>query len=379
MAALPPLRLRAQLDNDLVDGSGGKRRKQDLYVLSLACTGPGHSSHSIAAALSSNTIKLFAAEHLALTSELSSAHEQRISELHFANTQADLLYSCSLDRTVKCWDRRSGDCVATYDVGDEVLSCSLSGDDRTLAASSNASVKLWDLRGGPGEASRVLTEAFTEPVTRVLFHGGSPSVLVTGDEDGLICLFDLSIADEDDCLQSVFNEVQHVADLGVFGAANEFLWVTSETETFSVWNAREEERVAHFEDARGELSRGAGRLQRETGAAFAAPAEEAGALVEYVVGGHQTAGLDLLLLAGNSEGGLVLSRVRRGALEPLQLLSGGHEATVRRAAWLPGLPVMVTGGEDGRLCMWGPGGEGPAAGSDAESSGAKGKKRQKLT
>lgn len=86
--------------------------------------------------------------------------------------------------------------------------------------------------------------------------------------------------------------------------------------------------------------------------------------VDYLVDcAFDAATLQLYLVAGNHAGDCFLLRLLPERVEPVAAVSGAHRACVRCAVW--DSSALVTGGEDGRLCLWQPEGGAPARESPA--------------
>jgi len=245
---------------------------------------------------------------------------------------------------------------------EEALSVSI-GYGGALAAvgGSRGLIHFYDLRsvGGPGVGNGgtssntddrpsllgTYEDAHTEEVTRVRFQpspdlsGTTTSLLVSSSEDGLVCTHDTSKPNEEAALSSVLNVGTPLRDVGFFGPAGEGLYCLTGSETISVWHHDSAQRLCDFgADVRDHLS------------------NSAGCDIGYLVGCTWD-GNELSLLGGNSEGNAAVFRIDAGSMTLSHTMSGGHKGCVRgfvvsRDVIQSRHRVLVTGGEDARLCEW---------------------------
>ena len=230
-----------------------------------------------------------------------------------------------------------------------------------LAVGLGAEVVLLDLRradgsgggGGGGGASPALLERYSdshsEDVTGLQWHPALPAALLSSGEDGLVCAFDTRVGGEMDAITSVLSVGSAVRHVGVFGAHGAHAHVATADGGFSLWNLGSAERVGDFPGLRAQA--GAGGV----------------AGWDFLVAARWDARADAVaLLAGGVGGELHLARVGRGeAALVASAGSAGHSACVRGAAWEEGGDRLFTGGEDGRVCVWGEGAPGGGAGGAA--------------
>ena len=81
-------------------------------------------------------------------------HDRGLACIEF---RGDLIISGSNDKKIKIWSASTGECVQTL-TGHEQLVRALSFDPGTMrlvSASYDRSIKVWDLKGGPGAAKCV--------------------------------------------------------------------------------------------------------------------------------------------------------------------------------------------------------------------------------
>ena len=272
------------------------------------------------------------------------------------------------------FDAASGRALERYDVRPPgpVFSCHASPDGLLVAAGSKERVVLFDRRTGKQVA--VLQESFSDDVTQVRFTQDS-RYLVAGGEDGLITIFDVGKGtfDEDDALAAVLSTDTSIAKLGFYGKRGDMLWCTTNIETLHCFNwhaavaeddAAGIESTTVLEDARGDAARAA----REAGVAELAK-------VDYLIGCQYDAVLErLTLAAGTAEGAVGIFPISKSKTKakikikaPDHVCCGGHRTVVRACEFHNARRggggggggahrQLVTAGEDGRVCVWTPGG-----------------------
>lgn len=94
-----------------------------------------------------------------------------------------------------------------------------------------------DLRN-PSSVYAEFIESHNDDITQAKFHPISPTQLITGSVDGLICNFNLNSFKEDKDLVGVINSGSSINRAGYFGNA-EYVYCLTHNETFSLWGAPE--------------------------------------------------------------------------------------------------------------------------------------------
>lgn len=363
----------------LVNAYGASHTHEPPYTLALA----RHPTEpQIAAAASDHTValrRLDAAaahrrQHLVADDALACAnggpaHRGRINDLAYGPPHAPTLFSAGSDAAVRGWDARtrasSAAAVLTFTTQsaglgrEEVWSVSAS-TGQLVAAGTQSAVLVWDVRSAARPLHRF--EVHTEAVSAVRFQPGSPTTLLSGSVDGLLCAIDCTQADEDSAVTSIYNTEAPVASLGFFGdAPSAQVYVLSSVETLSVWNLQHSGAcVARFDAI----------IRTPADDDGGGPAPEG---VDYLVGcAYDEAAARLYLLAGEHSGTLHVLAVEPGALTVLSTLKGGptsgHTADVRCCCWSG--DALVTGGEDARLCLWSAAGGSDAAAAPRSNKGS---------
>lgn len=128
------------------------------------------------------------------------------------------------------------------------------------------------------------------------------------------------------------------------------MYCCSNTETLSLWHAAGAQRIVDYGDIRA-LSRGQSPASSGEGKAEGSRGNW-GFDVDYIVGCRYEGEGDMLwLVTGGFEGGACLATVSPDSIIPEAMLSGGHSEQVRTFDWLG--DSLATGGEDGKICLWG--------------------------
>jgi hypothetical protein len=303
---------------------------------------------------------------------------------------------------------------AQLPLGQAALSISLGYDGYLCAVGSNkARVHFFDLRS-PHQLLGSYVDAHTDEVTQVKFQApgsssgsGSRNTLLTASEDGLVCLFDTTQPTEESALKAVLNIGAPSRKVGFCGPDLNTIYCLTGSETLSFWNADSATCVLNF----GSTTR---QVLSQATAAIADNSSNNMMSMDYLVDAHwDAASQEFLLLAGtvggsssnnaaatssaslSSIGDTALFRLtanddhrrrheyvqqqqqqhqfegrhhcigdymdhappppqqqqQQQQFEVCHVLRGGHRGVVRGWCSLS-QSVMVTAGEDARLCEW---------------------------
>ena len=253
-------------------------------------------------------------------------------------------------------------------------------------------------------------DAHTEEVTKVRFQTTMTSsssattktssvdrgktILASASEDGLIAIHDPSQPTEDAALLSVLNIGIPTRNIGFFGPNYEGIYALTGSESMSVHHWDSGQRICDVGGGMGlrdVLSEAVVRLMGDndddnnmTRATMSDHDDDGNNIIEYLVGctwapqvpsssslsmpsspmSSASSFPALHLLAGNSDGDGYLFQVDADRITPLMHLKGGHKGCIRDFSWMEynnnggnggnGMNgrVLVTGGEDSRLCQW---------------------------
>ncbi|KAJ3748832.1 WD40-repeat-containing domain protein [Lentinula detonsa] len=279
-----------------------------------------------------------------------------------------VLVSSGKDGSVKVWDERSRGCgIKMTDLGKSraFLSFDVSLDGYTLAAGTelqgeDASVLYWDPRQ-PNTPLRTHTSTHSDDITAVHFSPSRPGVLLTASSDGLISLSNSDELDEDEAVINVGNWGCSISQAGWLSNGSH-IWCASDMETFSTWS--EELDLIQSHDIRAPCLHSGARTWVTDYLITASPSSSSitGDL-DIFVGSNEG---DVALLSNSS---LMFSQTS-AEWSLHKLWTTGHEGIVRSLLWDAQDQVLVTGGEDGKICVWpglSPGGLGGGRGVPLEA------------
>lgn len=103
-------------------------------------------------------------------------------------------------------------------------------------------VYIWDQRN-PQAPIRQYVESHTDTVTDLQIHPNLPNLLLSASTDGLVNVFDINQADEDDALYQVINHRSAIARAGfMFPTTDIYAMGTDETLSFYALQSQEEEK-----------------------------------------------------------------------------------------------------------------------------------------
>ena len=311
--------------------------------------------------MSDFTVGLFEWKNSALT-RLGTlrGHRGRVNDIKFLNQK--LIVTGSSDGTIMGWDlEHGGKHVFKLEAYEEVRSvaCSvLKGEPICVCGLEDGIVQIWSLK-----SKRMIgkfEESHMEAVTRIFFHPTMNHILLTASEDGLVCVFDLSKKSEDDALMAVANTNSAVRRFGLM--KSNLLWCLTSSEILSLFRIDDDgcEELKSFDEIR-DFDSTSGRCT----------------LSDYLVDCmFDDRTNSLLILAGDHTGHLKFMRLcDKGVVPMCTLPSRGHTSTVRCVANL-GRDLMVTGGDDGLLCVWPRSSSGPSRSDGGRSSGGKIERKQ---
>ncbi|CAJ1422734.1 unnamed protein product [Effrenium voratum] len=241
----------------------------------------------------------------------------------------DVLIAGCADGSVQLWDLRAkGKQRQLFSAWEPVQSVSVT--DGVCALAAGVSTTLVDLSG----QELGTYDVHSQPVSCVRFHPDRPSHLVTGGDDGLMCVLDTTRRPtEEESLHLAMNSEESVERLA-FAAEGDVLCSVSSSNVLQLWSLKDPK--AGVRCGRLEALRSDPRLK---------VGESDGHLIDVL--SDQSRGY---VLAGNTKGRLFLYHLNLEGAEFLEASEGGHSALVRASASVGS--AFVTGGEDGRLCLW---------------------------
>jgi len=302
---------------------------EGVYLFDI-CT--DKETNVVAVSGSDHGINLFDANTLQFLTQFQ-GHTDTIHDISF-NHEGNSLFSGSSDGTIHLWDVRSGKST-NLQINREVFSITQgsSANEHLLAAAIGSELNLYDIRAS--KKCFTLSDIHSDDITLARFYPGGDQIF-TASEDGIISVNDISVQNlEDDSLVQVFNQEQSINKFGFFGENLSQLYSLSRTEQFFVWDLASQEKI-NFGDIRERLS----TPQRA---------------VEYAIScQYHSPTRSLVLFSGSFSGPLQMHLVdpANEQITFIQNLSGAHTEVVRSVLWFPNRSVLLTAGEDSKLCAW---------------------------
>lgn len=288
---------------------------------------------SATCALSNGEVKVYDLERM--HNVMTYAHSSLVTDLRYGPSPSTVVASAQ-DGSLTVLDLRqeSPAWKGSIPPGQSALSVALGFDGYLAAvASSKARIHFLDLRAPGAALLGSYVDAHTDAVTGVEFYSNTPWLL-SGAEDGLVCLFDTTKPTEATALTSVMNVGTPLRRVGF--CDSDTVWCMTGSETASLWNANTASCIHDFGPSlREQLSMKSSRQ------------------VDYVIDGHwDAASRELFLSAGNSNGEAALFRLNDNmSWDHCHWLEGGHRGVVRGVCHVS-QSLLLSAGEDARLCEW---------------------------
>lgn len=220
---------------------------EDEYCLELA-TSPEWKTMAVSS--SDKLVTLMEAETLTKTLTLE-PHLQPITGIRFSRSDSNILWTSSLDGSIKLWDLRSSLCekelvgkTETSEVSKPITCFDISMNERILCGGTElveegAFILFWDIRGK--EVLGSYLESTNDDITQVIFNPQQDDILATSSTDGLINVFDISQDSESDAFTYCLNAEVAAGKLCWLshGGKYERLAATTDLETLQYWDIRE--------------------------------------------------------------------------------------------------------------------------------------------
>ncbi|KAL0949042.1 hypothetical protein HGRIS_009135 [Hohenbuehelia grisea] len=345
----PSLSAASDLDQRVISAPSTSTTLTDTsYVISIASLA---SSFAAAASAPDNRIHLFDKSNLRPLRTFQ-GHATSITSMRAVDAQR--LISSGKDGRVVVWDDRKPDGVgAQFSAGRSLLCCDVSPDATAIAAGSDlegedAVIFYWDTRQN-SVPIRTHSSTHSDDVTVVRFHptqnSSDPRLLLSASSDGLLSISNVDEDDEDEAVLHVANWGCSIAQAGWIPSRNgrngPSVWASSDMETFSTWS--NELDSLHSTDIREPAIHGAKRTW----------------VTDYLVGCVPASGdcgdeMSLGIYLGSNEGDVALTTCNTQSPDWTlrRLWTHGHAGVVRSVLYDDERHVLLTGGEDGKLCLW---------------------------
>lgn len=199
--------------------------EDDTYLYSLARIG-----NAFATIGSDDSLRVFDASLKPIA-----AAQPRGAGLSYLQTfNETTLATAGRDGTIRLWDQRAKQVASLAEPQERPLSA-LACHQNVIAAGTESnkeglgdvSVLLFDARN-TSTPLRNYAESHTDSITQLAFHPTQPNALMSGSTDGLVSIFDVNQADEEDALQQVLNPRSAVHCAGFLTADQAYVLTTDE-------------------------------------------------------------------------------------------------------------------------------------------------------
>ncbi|OAV94027.1 hypothetical protein PTTG_06732 [Puccinia triticina 1-1 BBBD Race 1] len=207
--------------------------------------------------------------------------------------------------------------------------------------STASQIELFDLRG-PSLPCCVYDQAHSDSVTALEFSpAGNTHHLLSASTDGLLAIHDTSLADQDQSILLTSNTGASLAHAQWLPADPKTIWAGSDMETLSRWDAEELSLLKDYGDLRQD--------------SLAKPDPSWLQPVSYLISLANPSPTRSAYFAGSQSGDVALVETTDPEADRWKLLgsfNGGHSEMVRCATLHPQNGLVLTGGEDGMVCIW---------------------------
>ncbi|KIW87335.1 uncharacterized protein Z519_11971 [Cladophialophora bantiana CBS 173.52] len=303
---------------------------EDVYILAIAPV----AGRGLAAITSADELLLLNTDDLAGSNPVGLQGVPRGLSSLAVEDQGTTLICAGNDGTVAIFDIRTQSSVAQFKLNKPVISLAPRLND--VAVGGEAVVSIWDRRQGK---PRWQNAEVNDEITALDFHPFRNNLLLSGGDDGAICVFDTQIQEEQDSLlQGVNHGPIHKA--GFLGPTD--LYALSSDQNLALHSLTvDDEDVEADQPAPNQL----GDLRP------AIPCE-------YVIGILHS-GTDHVVVCGSHSNSRVdLVRVSRGtglSLDQRIILENAHGGEVVRSIYADETDnTIFTAGEDGRIMAFRP-------------------------
>jgi WD40 repeat protein len=301
------------------------------------------------------------------TGNTTNGHHPLVTDLvgDLSSANPNTLVATATDGTITLFDIRQS--VPAFSLrlprapDEQALSVSL-GFEGSLAAvgTSKSNIHFYDVRNHRSLLG-TYNQAHTQGVTKVRFQmlssfgttSTTSPILISGGEDGLVCVFDTSQSSEETALKNVLAVQSPIRQVGFFGLQSKAIYCLTGDESLKLYHMEDsvcrKDYGSQLREYLSHLSLGGGG-----GGDTVSSSQPSQSLMnmEYLVDCYwDTARQELLLCAGNNSGDAGLFKVQEHDISLSHRLAGGHRGVIRALGSLS-THVFVTVGEDARMCEW---------------------------
>lgn len=325
---------------------------------------------------STQSLTIFDITTWSVSGYIPSCHKDTITSIQYSLNNSNIIHSASLDHSIHFYDLRSKGSSSsstgtgigilyTIQLNDEIYTTNIGLNDNLLAVGIRNEIHFYDLRNY-GRSLGVYSDCHTDLVTKVQFHPTNPSYLLSGSEDGLICCFNTAVPPQHNAVVSIMNTECAVRDFGFFGSNENYegIYAISTVETLSLWHYPSAQRLSSYPNIRTGL--GVDYLVN----CWSESSQGAADRLYLLSGTHSGVGFVHEITPSSIENrGSLDSQVPTSSIESSdqQSVNAGHNDTIRcvypfgfhskRNITTPYSSSslscgLISGGEDGALCLW---------------------------
>ncbi|XP_015917032.1 WD repeat-containing protein 89 isoform X2 [Parasteatoda tepidariorum] len=291
----------------------------------------------LAISVSSNEILLFDVESQTKIG-CNKTHQSKITDLKFSKQEPNLLFSSSMDGTILVCDLRNEvKPIQSYsddsDGSLKPLTCfDYNSEEQYICAGTevireDSFLIFWDKRMSKSIGG--YWDSHFDEITQVQFHHSVESKLASASVDGLVNFFDLDEITEEDAMNNTLN-VESSVNKFSWGVTNALSCITS-TEEFQYWSTNEVKPAVSIN--KKQMS------------------EDFMCDVDYLIDTFDVNN-SIYLVSGTNEGSAQLYSCNKNGLKIMCELRDGHKDIIRTVCHSKKDSFLVTGGEDGILCIW---------------------------
>ncbi|KAK3201084.1 hypothetical protein GRF29_213g1001747 [Pseudopithomyces chartarum] len=279
---------------------------------------------------------------------------EKVTCLERGNDQpSNLVATAGRDGLIKFWDKRTpGTAVAEIQSPQKLISSLICNIEKNFVAAGienpddgphGSPVYIWDQRN-PQAPIRQYVESHTDTVTDLQIHPNLPNLLLSASTDGLVNVFDINQADEDDALYQVINHRSAIARAGfMFPTTDIYAMGTDETLSFYALQSQEEEKEEPTPKSYGDT-------REQLGCEYLAKMHWAGDKAYIATGKHSSSDLTFYPVDKSTQGGPL--EYVCNPQQPIHLPGAHGEEIVRDLLTDVHTQTTYTCGEDGFVRAW---------------------------
>lgn len=272
----------------------------------------------------------------------------QVTDVHSCSLLGDpnVFQTASADGFIRTWDLRTQNSVESYASQHEKAIYSCHCNSEYVAGGVGEDLVLWDRR--TRKTAAMFRDTHALDIVQLRFDETQPTVFVSASEDGNVAVFDISTTiDEEDSFVGAVSINTSVSRMGMFGSQNERLWCSTGTESLHWWDWKD------FCDPLSTSGAGVTAESINARESLKIGERQSDYIIRCHFDSHQSS---MYCVSGDIHGTIVIYPCHDSSGEilfgvhPSEILQGGHADIVRDVAIIS--HGLVSGGEDGRLCLW---------------------------